>query len=269
MIVSDMPEMGSSSDVEPKTGYIALLDVLGFSELLARETRDEELSKYFKAVDEATDEDTAPIEYVLFSDSIVISTPANSEDSLLALLRACSSALYYLLKAGLPIRGAISHGSYLRSQTSKGILIAGHAFAEAYRFERAQNWVGVLVAPSVLRSFPRLESLCRLPLNHPITGEVRADFENRLGWAMTVQRHCSIPWHTDDPRRDTFDAFAVVPTDPSWSVPDMAEGLTLMAQWLEEQRLLAGEPNAQFKYEKTSGWISDLGRYWEPIGQKW
>jgi len=228
-------------NTEPKTGYIALLDILGFSDLIARDTQSEELQRYFDAIEVASAKGTAEVEYVLFSDTIVMSTPSDTEDALLSLVRACSQAMHYLLKEGLPVRGAISHGAYFRSQSPKGLLIAGPAFLDAYRFEKAQDWVGIAVATSVLRFLPKLKALCIFPISVPTTPDELTAIRARLPWVRMVQPNHGIPWHTTDPfGPSTMDGYAVVPTGPEWKASDMVDGLTRVQGYLDNQRLLAG-----------------------------
>lgn len=253
-----------------KTGYIALLDVLGFSELIARETRNDELQAYFEALDMATNKGSESVEYVLFSDTIVISTPSDNEEALLALLRACSHGMRWLLKAGLPVRGAISHGSYLRSKSEKGVLIAGPAFIEAYRFEKAQDWVGIVIAPSVLRSFAKLKVLCASIPGIPLQPDMLTDLQGRLNWARIVQPCNAIPWHIDEPSGlSTMDGYAVVPTAPLWGVPKMAAGLGEIIERLTHERSLAANPKAQRKYDQPLRWINFLKDGWQAIAHQW
>src|SRR5688572_3630469 len=99
---------------------------------------------------------------------------------LLAILKACSYAMHYLLKEGLAIRGAVAYGSYYRSRSKKGVVIAGPAFIEAYHFEKAQNWVGIALAPSVLREVPDLTERTNLP-DQVAQAEFR-QFDHRRKW---------------------------------------------------------------------------------------
>ena len=258
-------------NTDRRTGYIALLDVLGFSELISRESRNDDLQRYFDAIDVATSSDGQPVEFVLFSDTIVISAPDDSEHSLLAVLRAASFAMHYLLAAGLPVRGAISHGGYLRSQSEKGVLIAGAAFVEAYRFEKAQNWVGILVTPSVLRSFPALTVRCAAIPNQVGSPETRAELEDRIDWAILVQQCHAIPWHGSNPfGEDRYTGYAVVPTDPGWrrEAREIAAGLKGIAQRLADQRLLAADPQAQSKYDVPHQWIGSLVQAWQGLANQ-
>lgn len=246
--------------LSPCKGYIALLDVLGFSELIARESRKKELEHYFRAIDQATNK-IERLQYVLFSDTIVISAPSGSCEDLLAILKACSYAMHYLLKEGLAIRGGVSYGSYYRSRSEKGVVIAGPAFVEAYHFEKAQNWVGIALAPSVLRKVSDLAERCRLP--RQIRRSELQRFDDRQEWVMTVQPCHSIPWHgIKAQERTTLDGIAVVPLAPSWEYRAISENLLNILQYLQRQQLLAGNPVAQAKYDEPIRWIGDLAKRW-------
>lgn len=244
----------------PLKGYIALLDVLGFSELIARESRAPELERYFDAIDQATNK-IGDVQYVLFSDTIVISTSSDTPEDLLQIVKASSYAMHYLLKEGLPVRGAISHGTYYRSRPEKGVVIAGPAFIEAYHFEKGQNWVGITLAPSVLRQVPDLPSRCQLPSEVPRDNVW--EFEDRVIWAMALQLCESIPWHGEFPNSlGTLSGFAIVPLSPGWNFRQMPQGLRTVLDYLRKQQLLAGNPNAQAKYKEPIHWLAVLANGW-------
>src|SRR5262245_14073421 len=63
-----------------------------------------------------------------------------------------------MLEKEIPLRGAIAHGSLTRTKTKNGgVFVAGKPIVDAYRFETVQNWLGVMVAPSVLKKVPNLD----------------------------------------------------------------------------------------------------------------
>lgn len=246
--------------LSPLKGYIALLDVLGFSELIARESRGPELERYFDAIDQATNK-IGDVQYVLFSDTIVISTPSRSHEDLLQIVRASSYAMHYLLKEGLPVRGAVSYGTYYRSRSDKGVVIAGPAFIEAYHFEKSQNWVGITLAPSVLREVPDLGKKCGFPVTVP--PERGLVFEDSLSWVMPLQPCHSIPWHSESAQgKGTLDGFAVVPLSPGWNFDSLSVNLRRVKAYLRKQQLLAGSPGAQGKYDEPIHWINQLSLEW-------
>ena len=64
------------------SGYVALLDVLGFKSIITGDSVDKKLQEYLQTLEEATktsDGDTT-VNYVVFSDSIVLTT-GDSVDS--------------------------------------------------------------------------------------------------------------------------------------------------------------------------------------------
>src|SRR6266404_8434271 len=124
-----------------KQGYVALLDVLGFEQLIARESYLEEIDRYMETIEKLSD--NPGLEYVLFSDSIVITTDEESETALLNLVRSCSRVFGRLLSQEIPLRGAIAHGSFIRVKGNTGVFLAGRAVVDAYKFEKKQNWVGI------------------------------------------------------------------------------------------------------------------------------
>jgi hypothetical protein len=109
------------------TGYAAFLDVLGFSSLVAGDRHAERIGRYLNSLTRILDTESkaAAIEYIVFSDSIVITTKDDSEDSFLALIERCSIVFATLLQNEIAIRGAIAHGTFMTSKTNSGTFVAG------------------------------------------------------------------------------------------------------------------------------------------------
>ena len=74
-------------------GYVALLDALGFSAMVAADPDGERLQAYLALLRAALGEDTdgLGVDYLVFSDSIVITTRDDSDESLKTLARKCST----------------------------------------------------------------------------------------------------------------------------------------------------------------------------------
>jgi hypothetical protein len=89
------------------TGYVALLDVLGFSNLITGDNADDRVQRYLDCLKAAT-EDTE-VEFVVFSDSIVL-TARDEPDALIKIASASSRLMHDLVLQGIPVRGAISKG---------------------------------------------------------------------------------------------------------------------------------------------------------------
>src|SRR5438105_728532 len=115
------------------TGYVALLDVLGFSALVSGSRSSERLESYRTALDTVISKQPPyTVQSVVFSDSIVLTTLDDSPESLKALLRCCSHLFGEMLKSEIALRGAIAHGTYSRSFAANGVFVAGKAIIDAY-----------------------------------------------------------------------------------------------------------------------------------------
>ena len=124
--------------------------MLGFSERVQPNPEVHGLNRYTSAVIGVTRE-LSGITTVLFSDTVVLVTDDDSLSSFEALAEASSHLLFALLKHDVPLRGAIAHGTLVRDQHTSHTVIAGRPIIEAHHFESQLQWIGVMLAPSVLR----------------------------------------------------------------------------------------------------------------------
>ena len=183
------------------TGYVALLDVLGFSALISSDQA--KLPAYLECLRIALDQSTVrpTINSVVFSDSIVLTTDDDFEQSLETILLRCSRLFGLLLNENIAIRGAVAHGSFFRSRSDKGVFIAGKAILDAYRFEQAQKIpVGIVLAPSVLKRNPAIfEQWKDLRSLAPVSPEAFSELMTRLPLVAFVQKHDTIQFHVESP----------------------------------------------------------------------
>jgi hypothetical protein len=242
----------------PTNGFVALLDVLGFSNLVTGPSSHEHLQEYLDAIEEAIDEKSSVtgINFILFSDSIVISTKDDSAISLRTLLRTCSRAFGLLLEKNIAVRGAIAHGQYFREATGSGMFIAGRPIVDAYNLEKEQDWVGISLHGSVLRKIPNLSELC----HHTVPPE--PGYEPRLPWMMLLQRNDKVPFHGHS---DPFDGLAVVPTVSGPQVGEQWEYLGTCLTALSYMKSLAPNPTAQQKYVATAKWLDGVRTTWKNL----
>jgi len=139
-------------------GFVALLDVLGFSNMVAGENAPTKIYEYQKYLEETLADDHAEgVRYVAFSDTIVITTHGDRPEHFLNLVRRCSGLLGFMLQKEIPLRGAIARGFYARGalQNSESVFVAGRAILDAYNFEKKQNWLGIMLAPSAVEGDSR------------------------------------------------------------------------------------------------------------------
>ncbi len=144
---------------------LAMLDVLGFSSRLESSGLDSVFSLYQALIDRVIIKEpmhcvgshpvgdgsrcpalfSADIRYTYFSDTIMLWMPLYP---LFAgpFIQRCSDMICEALLLGVGLRGSIALGDAVMHKPS-GMFI-GSPIVEAYRLERAQDWIGVAFAPS-------------------------------------------------------------------------------------------------------------------------
>ncbi len=237
-----------------KEGYVALLDVLGFSALVSGDLTGEKVRRYLDCLQGASVE--RRVDYVVFSDSIVLSAKGDSPDSLLAVAGTCSRLLVDLLNEGIPLRGAIAFGGFVREAFGESVFVAGRAVIEAYQF--------VMLAPSAVAQVPDLIDRCRLPGDG--VAMTFKDIEARYPWPAFIQRCRSIPFHQSSPfEPSVFDGFAVVPTKGVVEAGEVRDSVKVAMDRLAWLRVLAPTPSSQRKYQLTGDWLYPIQGRWHDI----
>lgn len=248
-------------------GFVALLDVLGFSSLIMAGDAPERLTRYLGTIRE-TLRQGAEIEYVVFSDTIVLTTGDDSDQSFLALLKHSSALFGSLLKEGIALRGAITCGSFVRENTSGGVFVAGRAIVEAYSFENQQDWVGIMLAPSTIHRFPDLEQRCLIdpPGSSRSTEEGMKLIVKQSACSSFVQRCRNIPFHSSVPfASNNFDGFALTPSSGIATASALATSLGESLKALEFLKSVAPDPHAQSKYWRAINWLDTVQRHWHDV----
>ena len=244
-------------------GYVALLDVLGFSALVGGDIGGDKIRDYLDCLRRATYQ--SEVDYVVFSDSIVLTAKGDGPESLIAVAGACSRLLADLLNASIPLRGAIAFGDFFRSRISESVFVAGRAVIDAYRFEQAQDWIGVMVAPSALERVSDLNARCLLLESHGTVDQIQ-ELRRRLPWPAFIQPCHRIPFRAASPLEDsTFDGFAVVHTSGALEPAALRDSIKASMDRLTWLRSIAPSPSAQQKYEETSNWLSAIQQLWHRV----
>jgi len=243
------------------SGYVALLDVLGFSEFISADTTDEGVERYLRCLQKVQEE---TVNYVVFSDNIILTVEGKEADSLLTIASTCSQLMYELLKVNIPIRGAISKGNFIRSSVGKSVFVAGRPVIEAYQFEQVQDWIGIMIAPSAILSVPDLGKRCNLNWNQAL-GVFRKE-RDLLKWAAFIQPCQAIPFHATNPFNDSrYDGFAVVPTNGFSKLTKLRDNTREAMDKLNWLRAVAPTPAAQKKYQNTILWLRAVNQLWNDV----
>jgi hypothetical protein len=251
---------GRLTTASRKQGYVALLDVLSFRNLIRSEASDGQIVQYIGTMEQVLDD--SRIESVVFSDSIVITKESRDPDSLRVLCEVCSRLMLALILVDVPIRGAIACGHYLRSTVGNSVFLAGNPIIEAFEYEKKQNWIGVTLTPSALQASrdERLEVTCNTQLDR---NEAFPDVANYMKWKAHLQRCATIPYRIEgSPDTHLHDGFAIVPGGDA-DFATMALNLKAVFDRLQWLRILAPSPNEQAKYDSTIKWISPFVRTWQ------
>lgn len=142
-----------SKRLQYKNRWFCYLDLLGFTNLVRTREVGEVVALYEDAISKlevgASTKKSLGLSYSWFSDTFIIFTRGNSPEEFTLLEQASRLFFQRLILASIPARGAITHGK-LYSNLEKNIFV-GEAFIEAYEYGEDQDWLGLLLAPSVYR----------------------------------------------------------------------------------------------------------------------
>lgn len=160
-----------------KSGYIAFFDILGFKNLVHSNELNKVTSIYFilfesvmrqlsvqlLSKDELTSQyfqietQSNPIKSIIVSDNVVLWVEDLSIRSFVMLSTTIESMLQLGFSCGLPLRGAISSGSFSVMKLNDNVSIIGKPLIEAFSSEANQNWAGCVLNNS---AFEQLKYSC-------------------------------------------------------------------------------------------------------------
>ena len=135
--------------------WFCYLDLLGFPNLVRRGEAERVIPLYHQVVEELRQQVTAreslDVSYSWFSDTFMIFSEKCTRREFDNVQTAARKFFVRFLLEGIPVRGAISYGG-LYTQKRKNIFI-GEALIEAYEYGEKQDWLGLLLSPSISRCF--------------------------------------------------------------------------------------------------------------------
>jgi hypothetical protein len=245
-----------------KQGFVALLDILGFSERVAQDAELGGIDRYISTVIDET-QAYPDLRVILFSDTVLIYTLDDSPHAGQSIIEASSRLEHSLLAKEVPLRGAIAHGTFARSENDlNGTVVAGRPIIEAHYYEAQLQWVGIILAPSVLRQMPELPT--RGIVHGPRGNEEIDNYIARTAQEARVQPCDRIPVELSPGTSTSYlEGFAVVPLGGNAQTPQdlkqcMSENLARL-RWLKQ---LAPDPRSQAKYGNTIAWLQPLYQQW-------
>lgn len=138
--------------------WVACFDILGFKDMVSFDDNGsikalyvmddyEETLKHLKKVCDVYEE--GDISYCWLSDTFIMFTP---DDSARAYSVIEGTAKYFMdkcLYTCVPLRGAISVGTFTRSIDNRAFL--GKAFIDAFNYANDQDWIGLILTPMAIK----------------------------------------------------------------------------------------------------------------------
>ncbi|MGD0624832.1 MAG: hypothetical protein ABSB32_08960 [Thermodesulfobacteriota bacterium] len=245
-----------------KQGFVAILDILGFADRVARDAEVGGLDKYIDTVVNLADPYKS-LGTILFSDTVVLYTFDDELHSFRDIVSLVSRLSFSLLMEEVPLRGAIAHGLFARSeQQVHGTVIAGRPIIEAHYYEAQLQWIGVMLAPSVLRAVPDLAK--QTPVQGPNPNEAQEVYCERVSLAARIQQCSKIPVaSTPGAPVGWLEGFAVVPISAGARTPEeLKKSISTLLWKLRSLKPLAPEPRSQDKYQNSIVWLQELHLRW-------
>lgn len=147
------------------------------------------LSHLLSTLEEETKKSTHNLEFIVFSDTIVIFAQSVEATAYPWFLSLCKSMANKSIYQELPLQGAISVGTTFTSENPT--IIMGTAFVEAYEYCEDQNWIGLLLTPSATKELTH----CKLnPLHHDFVQSSKIPMKTKSidgVWAYRYQNGCA------------------------------------------------------------------------------
>lgn len=128
--------------------WLGYFDILGTKELINSKSIYQVFAIYSKAIEEVKKRSgfMINIQATWFSDTFIIYTRTGSAEDFRDIDSVCRWFVYFLITSRIPVRGAISYGSFYAD--NKNNLFFGPSLVEAYEYGEAQEWIGFLLCPS-------------------------------------------------------------------------------------------------------------------------
>ena len=168
--------------IEQFEGYVAFLDIIGFSQMIKNRPLQEVMHKIETGLFmsrlagnlgegvpntsgmDLFEEKFKPLDFFSFSDTFVISTRSLETRYLFQILAGTALLSQYLISEGLPVRGAISKGELAKISGTDHLI--GKGIINAAELEKQQEWFVVAIDPNLVNQ--EFIELHESPLLYPL-----------------------------------------------------------------------------------------------------
>jgi len=159
-----------------KNYFVAFFDILGFKNLVEKNSHEELMDIYkvclyenlnmnenisdsiFNRFTPAKEKTSSEIRTFVISDSIILVQNDMTQRGFLNLIAKCQVILSSSLAEGIPLRGALSYGPVTIIENQRGTTIVGRGLTKAYSLESAQQWSGGVIDKECFGLFPEINS---------------------------------------------------------------------------------------------------------------
>jgi len=241
-------------------GFVAYFDILGFSELIKEDDFSEKIQHYNDILNEAVIKDNRELDYIFFSDSVIINSHMATESDLLNIINAISEIMYRLMmELGLTICGSVSYGNFSKFANNGNVMITGTPILDAHHLETIQNWVGAMISPRIVRAFKNLGEKTTLEI--PQCNLDKKLFEDNLLWKISVQRYSHIPLSSG-----VMNGYVIIPHESGLKTCN--EFVLKMQEChskLDDLSLYAPDPYSQKKYLNACEMLDTVHKNWSKL----
>ena len=153
-----------------RTKFVAFFDILGFKNLVEKNSHEKLIKIYNDALCETVSEikrigiehhsydqnavnSLESISQYIISDSIILIQNEYNHRGLFFLILQSKVLLKMGISEGIPLRGGISLGE-ISILNNLGTTIVGRALTNAYQLESVQNWSGAIIDPNCFKIHP-------------------------------------------------------------------------------------------------------------------
>lgn len=250
----------TSKEIE---GYLAYIDLLGFSELIKTAGFDEKFTKFYSIIEEAVEFGGNGIYYRFFSDSIVLYTEELSSRKFVEIAGTLSQIYYKLLnELELVLSGGLSCGKFSLHEYINNVIFAGSPMVDAVKIQEAQNWLGITVSQEIIKKEPAFTPMISYPLFHFNIDELNRDLQYPHV-LYYVQEYGRIPVKSPSNLEDSISGFIIVPQILNPENPSIAAlNILEFIDDLTGLKYQASTSYVQQKYNLTIDIMNDIhGRY--------
>ncbi|RYZ51272.1 MAG: hypothetical protein EOP49_12110 [Sphingobacteriales bacterium] len=155
--------------------FVAFLDILGFKDLVDKNSGDDLIEIYqsafefnykasFLAMEEVKRPDSGAVHSLIISDSILVWSDNDGFNSFVEILMTVKFLVQSSIMVGMPLRGCLHYGELVELESSKVSksslrnvpIMLGKGITAAYTAEGLQNWSGCIVSNEAIDRYLEL-----------------------------------------------------------------------------------------------------------------